>query len=240
MSTRSWKVLRAEFLASLEERGVHVRPVGRVWAETPDGRRVAVLGAAENQNGRYWLGVSRAKLLERRTAGVVLLCKPSRGEVIAIGIDATTLRALVPRLSVTRRGDVHFNVIPDGARMLLQVPGGDDVDLTRRIGDLAWLGAGRPAAHAAESVARYEAAGSGAPPAVAPPRRFFATVQEGRLVPTDPVDLPEGAVVLVEAQPVAGAPTSRAMRRIAALRGPDDLPADFAERHDEHAHGKAR
>lgn len=114
------------------------------------------------------------------------------------------------------------------------------MDLTPHIGDLSWLGVAASGAgesrHVAESVARYEAEPAAA--AVAPPERFFATVQGGHLVPTDAVDLPEGAVVLVEAQRVSGAPTSSALRRIAALRGPDDLPADFAEHHDEHAHGK--
>lgn len=239
MPTTPWPALRAQFLDSLAERGVHARLVDRVWAEMRDGRRVALLGAAENQNGRYWLGVSRAKLLERRTAGAVLLCKPTRGELIVIGIDAHTLRSILPRLGVTKRGDVPFNVVPDGARLILQAPRGEDVDLTPRIGDLAWLGAApTEAAAVAESAARYRE--EPAPRAVAPPHRFFATVRDGHLVPTDPVDLPDGAVVLVEAQRVAGAPTSRAMRHIAALRGPEDLPPDFAERHDEHAHGKAR
>lgn len=239
MATTSWKALRGEFVDSLGRLGVRARMVDRVWAETRDGRRFAVLAAAENQNGRYWLGGSRARLLERRTAGVVMLCKPGRGDVIVIGIDAATLRGLVPRLGVSKRGDVHFNVVPKGSRMILQAPGGDDVDLTPRIGDLSWLGARPSARGVAESAARYEKDGDEIV-AVAPPHRFFARVEDGRLVPTDPVDLPDGAVVLVEAQRVAGAPTSRAMRRIAALRGPEDLPPDFAERHDEHAHGKPR
>jgi hypothetical protein len=239
MASPSWKVLRADFIDSLAQLAVHARMVDRVWAETRDGRRVAVLAAAENQNARYWLGGSRARLLERRTAGVVLLCKPSRGDVIVIGIDATTLRVLLPRLGVSKRGDVHLNIVPKGARMILQAPGGDDVDLTSRIGDLSWLGAPSEARSVAETASRYEREGD-EPAAVAPPHRFFARVESGRLVPTDPMDLPDGAVVLVEAQRVAGAPTSRAMRRIAALRGPEDLPRDFAERHDEYAHGKPR
>ena len=68
--------------------------------------------------------------------------------------------------------------------------------------------------------------------------RFFARVRDGRFEPTDPIGLPEGAIILVEAERVSGAPASSALRRIAALRGPEDLPADFAERHGEHAHGK--
>jgi hypothetical protein len=239
MVTPSWKALRAEFVESLRGLGVHARVVDRVWAETRDGRRVAVLAAAENQNGRYWLGVSRARLLERRTAGVVFLCKPSRGDVIVVGVDATALRAVLPRLGASKRGDVQFNIVPKGTRMVLQAPRGEDVDLTPRIGDLSWLGVGAAASHVAESAARYEKS-SDEPAAVAPPYRFFATVEDGRLVPSDAVELPEGAVVLVEAQRVAGVPTSRAMRVIAALRGAEDLPADFAEQHDAYAHGKPR
>ena len=239
MPVPSWKALRAEFIGSLKRLGVHARLSDRVWAETRDGRRVAVLAAAENQNGRYWLGVSRARLLERRTAGVVFLCKPSRGDVIVVGLDATALRALLPGLGVSKRGDVQFNIVPKGTRMILQAPHGEDVDLTPRIGDLSWLGARSEVGRVAETVARYERSPDETA-AVAPPYRFFATIEGGRLVPTDPVDLPDGAVVLVEAQRVAGAPTSRALRRIAALRGPEDLPPDFAERHDAYAHGKPR
>ncbi len=167
------------------------------------------------------------------------MCRQRDGQLIPIGFDAATVRALLPRLGVTGRGDVHFNIVPRAARMLLKVPNGEDVDVTDRVGDLSWLGtATRPdARHVAETAEPYHAS---APAVPAETRRFFARMEGGRLVPLDPVELPEGTVVLVATRALAGAPSSRALRRIAARGGPDTLPVDLAERHDYYAHGAGR
>ena len=144
-----------------------------------------------------------------------------------------------PELRLPRRnveGDIrYFNVVRRGARFTLLLLGGDEMDITARRGDLAWLTSGdqRALAPTGASTAR-EAAPRPAPiPEVA---RFFAELRGGALVPLDPVGLPDGARLLVAARVADAVPATPALRRILARGGPDDLPPDFARNHDYYAH----
>src|SRR5262249_44255649 len=66
--------------------------------------------------------------------------------------------------------------------------------------------------------------------------RFFATAKNGALHPLDDAALESDAIYLVEVRRADVVPGTSFLRRMVARGGPDDLPADFAERHDHYRH----
>lgn len=253
-SQADWAQLRRSFIAGLAERGVRLSLRDRVWAVTADGDWIALPGTSDSPvPDRWWLGCDPEKLRARRPVGVALLCQARSGPLHVIGIPSSALREIEPKLSRNAR-QLFFNVARRGDRFLLQLRGGEELDVTQRLEDLSWIAATTPgetrayrppdpdAGIAAESVDRAVSTIGIPSGAVATPRsvRFFARCVQGALVPIDESQLEESATYLVEVQRVDGLPATRALRRILARGGPNDLPADLAERHDHYARGTHR
>ncbi len=147
---------------------------------------------------------------------------------------------------------MFFNVVRRDERFLLQLRGGEELDVTRHVGDVSWIAngdarpiEGRRSSTHGESVSETPAETSTYAPTAAPPEteatsRFFATAKNKALHPLDDVNLEAGSFYLVDIRKVQTVPGTSSLRRILARGGPGDLPADFAERHDYYAHGTNR
>lgn len=187
--------------------------------------------AGERQPGRWWLGLNeRVFLADEQARGVVLLCE-TNSKLLDFWLPPDMVRTLLPRLSPGPNDERKFNVVHRRERFWLQVPPGEELDITARRGDASWLG---PTARVSDRLPSP----SEVPPAWQPP--FLARVRKGRLEALDPISLEEGAVVVVRVTPAPTVPRQAALRRIVAASGVTDLPADFAEQHDHYAHGAPR
>lgn len=248
-----WQETRKQFLAEATRRGAELTLRDRVWAVTRAGEWVAVPGSSDSPIAdRWWLGCDPEKLRDRHPIGVILLCQARGGPLYAIALPASVLHEVGPKLSRKDR-QTYFTVLRRGERFVLQLLGGEEVDVTARVNDLSWLG-GRPEADpmvVSEPGPMYAGGTAGARRALpevsepaAPPApeatRFFAIVKNGNLHPLDDVALEPGAFYLVEARQAETVPASRSLRRILARGGPTDLPSDLAEQHDHYAHGGPR
>jgi hypothetical protein len=241
-----WVKIRQRFLENVRRRGVNLTLRDRVWAVTPDERWVAIPGTSDSPVAdKWWLGCDPEKLRTRRPIAVVLLCQARGGSVHAISLPATAFRAFEGRLSRNPR-QVFFNVMRRGPRFILQLRGGEELDVTNHVNDLSWASGKNSSAlypatsheSPASDVARETAAAEPAESLGA--FRFFAVAEKGNLRPLDEVALEPGSFYLVEAKQVPAVPATRALRRILARGGPADLPSDLAEEHDHYAHGAAR
>ena len=255
-SQAEWADIRHRFLDETARRGVSLTLRDRVWAVTPKGAWVALPGTSDSPIAdRWWLGCDPQKLRARRPIGVILLCQARGGSLHTIGLPEALLGDVEPRLSKNKR-QIFFNVVRRGGRFLLQLRGGDEIDVTGRVNDVSWLadaqgeGAslvsdgvnpGESAAIFQEHAKQSTADDPGEPAAgEASTHRFFAIVKDSALHPLDDVALEPGSLYLVEAREAPAVPGNSSLRRIVARGGPDDLPADFAERHDYYAHGTIR
>ncbi len=251
ISQGDWAEIRHRFLDQAAPQGTRLTLRDRVWAVTPGGAWVALPGTSDSPvTDKWWLGCDPEKLRARRPLGVILLCQARAGPLYAIGLPQAVLRDVAPRLSRNDR-QLFFNVVRRGDRFLLQLRGGDEVDVTARLGDISWANDGGDAALASvrESGAGAVAEGSPGRSIHADPdtpardeatHRFFAVVKNGALYPLDEITLESGSLYLVSVREASAVPGNSSLRRIVARGGPDDLPSDFAERHDYYAHGAGR
>ncbi len=205
------------------------RPGSRI-AHGPAGT-LYLPAARERQPGRWWLGLNeRVFFADERARGVVLLCETTT-ELFDFWLPADMVRALLPRLSPGPNDERKFNVVHRRDQFMLQVPKGEELDITSKRRDSSWL---MSSPHVPARFPRPQ----DVLPAWQP--SFLARVRKGRLEPLDPMTLEEGAVVVVRVSPAPTVPRQAALRRIVAAAGVTDLPADFAEQHDHYAHGAPR
>jgi hypothetical protein len=253
ISKAEWAHIRDEFIDRASRLGVRLRLRDRVWAVTQTAEWIALPGTSDSPVAdRWWLGCDPAKLLERKPVGIVLLCKSIGGSLHPIGLPRELLLDIEPRLSKNDR-HVFFSIVRRGTRFLLQLRGGEEVDVTAHLDDLSWVakggedarGAGcrstRPGPIAQDVVRETEEAAAPTENRFATAAtRFFAVVKDGALHPLDDVTLEPGSLHLVEIREAPSVPGNRSLRRILARGGPPDLPADLAEQHDHYAHGRVR
>jgi hypothetical protein len=249
-SQAEWANIRQQFIDRSAERGVSLTLRDRVWAVTSTGEWIALPGTSDSPiPDRWWLGCDPEKLRTRGPLGIVLLCQARGGRLHAIGLSGRRFWGFEAKLSKNGR-QVFFNVVRRGERFLLQLRGGEEVDVTEGVDDISWIAdghRGETASGGVPSPSRHEPVPEQetkdtlereVPPTA--PTRFFAVVKDGALHPLDDVALEAGALHLVEIRGAPAVPGSRSLRRILARGGSTDLPPDFAEQHDHYAHGAAR
>lgn len=248
-----WQSIRIAYLQSLERnRGLHIRLRNRVWGFTEGEEWVALPGVTATSNpDLWWLAIRRDEYARRRALGAILLCAASGEPLRDFGLPDSLIAEVEPHLSLgTERPQLYFTVIRRRSRFELQLKGGRSLDITDRLGDLSWIDGSQrqgkapldstPAtlagghSLAAEATESYQAVPTSA---AGGDLRFFARATGAGLEPVDRVELQQGAVYLVSASPMGGAPRSAALRRIVARGGPTDLPRDLAAQHDHYAHG---
>jgi hypothetical protein len=229
-----WDKLKRDLLEEIRLQAGATFSLGRTngrWASGPRGVVGIVSGEERPEGDRWLMGLDERAMDGRAPIGVILLCETRDGKRIVLGFEASRWASLARGMSRdTARGELKFDLRRRGHRFLLA---GEDV--TPALDDLSWLGARAPDADQDRP---------GSPPAAGTPPeppsvecRFFARVRGGALEPLDPPGLVEGDVVLVSAVPARAVPSNATLRRILAAGGPASLPADFADRHDLHAHG---
>lgn len=227
----AWDEAKRSYLGEFSRRtGLDTRLEGRRssrWARTDRGF-IAITASRELRGGTWWFGLDDRELKAREVLGVVLLAE-SAGAILDFCLPAALLAEVTSRLSRDSRGEMKFVIRRQRDRYLLQVPGDADRDVTETLGNSDW------ARTLPESTTPTATPGAEPQETV-----FFARINGRVLEPLDRVDLPDGAVVLVRATRAVNAPMSLAFRRILAVGGAPSLPPDFAERHDDYAHGAAR
>src|SRR5690242_12687737 len=125
-----WAKIRVRFLEGLERRGLRLGLRDRVWAVTGDGSWVALPGTSDSPEAdKWWLGCDPEKLEARRVLGVILLCQARGGTLHPIGLPRALLDGLEHKLTRNQR-QVFFNVARRGDRFVLQLRGGEEVDVT--------------------------------------------------------------------------------------------------------------
>lgn len=210
------------------------------WARGPTGT-FALLLSRDHGRGRWWFGLSEEEFQRRGAVGAILICESRDGDT-RLGLPASEVRQLLPRLSgeQTRPEERKLHIVraSDG-RFVLQMPGGMPTDLSHAVERVEWLATDGPVPRPAQSdpgeSGRARAGTSGESRCA-----FFSRVQNGVLKPLDPVELDEGAVVRVEVSVATHVPANTALRRIVARGGPAALPPDLSEQHDHYAHGAPR
>jgi hypothetical protein len=255
ISQMEWANFRHQFLGQLAQRAVNLTLRDRVWAATDTGGWIALPGTSDSPDAdKWWLGCDPEKLRARRAMGVVLLCKSRGGPLHAIGLPRALLDDLWPKLVKNQR-HVFFNVARRGGRFLLQLRGGEQLDVTGRLDDFSWIADAGEASSASggmhsfaagapireHSTTPFEDGERAEPETQGPPiHRFFAIVRNKTLHPLDEVALEPGSLYLVEVREAPVVPGNTSLRRIVARGGPENLPPDFADRHDYYAHGAGR
>jgi hypothetical protein len=122
---------RTEFIAKAKERGVPLRHVTGVLYLGPSDKKVAVAFANERAADRWFLGIP-----DQRYDFVVLLCKPTSGDVVALILAQATIKRVWSSLSRSK-GQVKFNVGKASENYWLTVPSHGREDLTRTVDDFS-------------------------------------------------------------------------------------------------------
>lgn len=117
--------LREELLSKLSGKGINLQLVkGQTIFRTGSGKRVGIAVATERQTDRWFLG-----LPEGGFDHAVLLCKPNNEEVIEFPLPEKFFIDHGRDMSVSK-GQIKFNVVRRGGRVLLQVPGTTGISVT--------------------------------------------------------------------------------------------------------------
>jgi hypothetical protein len=231
-------VAKAEFVESLADLGPLPKNLRSRRIRLRHGE-VAVATASE-KNGRWWLGLDGPACLRDGVAGAVLLCVRKDRTRLVFGLPRSTLESIRTAVSEDAEGrEWKLNVVERDGRCLLLLPRAEALVLDPFLDDLRWLpGRGGPEPRAAAGGA--SAAAPAGPEQVAAIAGVFARVAGGNLVPLDALPWDDGTIVLLRGGPAPSVPSAASLRRILAAEGIGGLPADFAERHDEYAHGRHR
>jgi hypothetical protein len=231
----SWEARKRRYLEALGEKvGVEFHLEGRRgsrWARSARGV-IALLASREHPGPLWWFGLQPDEFDRQRALGVIFLCLTEDG-LVDFGLPASRLKDLLPSVSrEARTGEHKLHIVRQGPSFVLRPA----LDLTPFRSNVSWLQSGEaPPSSGDKKDPRHPpdaALGSGVPRSDA---AFFARVREGRLEPLDPMGLREGELVLVRAAIAKAVPGNAALRRILARGGPEGLPVDFAERHDQYA-----
>ena len=125
------RLIRESYVAKLEQKGIHIKHVDKVWAKTPS-RWVGIPFATERRPNRWFLGLPENKVLERiHNDGVVvvLLCQPMSGPVLDFIFPPSKLQEIVNLLSKSK-GQLKFNVKRVGNRYFLVLPRHSTLDIS--------------------------------------------------------------------------------------------------------------
>jgi hypothetical protein len=126
MRVRDW------YISQLQQRGVRIEQVDRVWAKTPTDFWVAIPFAKEQRPNRWFLGLPEAKVIKRMSNGgasVVLLCQSNTGDALDFVLPESKVREIVPHLSKSQ-GQLKFNLKKVGSRFHLVIPNKPTVDVS--------------------------------------------------------------------------------------------------------------
>ena len=126
MRVREW------YISQLQQRGVRIEQVDRVWAKTPTDLWVAMPFAKEQRRNRWFLGVPETKVIKRMNNGgmaIVLLCQLNTGDTLDFVLPQSKVREIVPHLSKSQ-GQLKLNLKKVGSRYHLVIPNKPTVDVS--------------------------------------------------------------------------------------------------------------
>ena len=114
--------IRREFLNKLEAEGIQLQLIkGKTIFRTKSGKRVGLAVATERQPNRWFLGLPASSFDH-----AVLLCQSENGEVIDIPLPEKFFEKYGNAMSESK-GQLKFNVVKRGSRLLVQVPGTEGI-----------------------------------------------------------------------------------------------------------------
>jgi hypothetical protein len=126
MRVREW------YISQLQQRGVRIEQVDRVWAKTPTDLWVAIPFAKERRPNRWFLGLPETEVIKRISNGgtaIVLLCQSNTGDTLDFVLPQSKVQEIVPHLSKSK-GQLKFNLKKVGSRYHLVIPSKPTVDVS--------------------------------------------------------------------------------------------------------------
>lgn len=188
--------------------------------------------ADERSPGRWFTGFDHDRFESRSAVGVIVLCRRESGEILDFGLSRRLLVELDDFLQfTTARGsrEIRLNIRREGSGYLLLLNDREPLDITDRLGELGWIGAGPQAL--GEGAVSYGLERE----EVGETYRFYARCRSGKLLPLEGEPEIGDGLYLVEARAVESVPATVSLRRIASLPT-GRLPADLADGHDYYGH----
>ena len=134
--------LRESYISDLQQSGIQIYQAGGQWAKTANNLWVAIPTATiEWRTGRWFLGLSEDKLIERIRDGgvvVVLLCLTQSGSRLDFVIPSQIVKDIAPKLSKSK-GEVKFNIKEVDHRYYLVLPEINPLDISSYMGNISIL-----------------------------------------------------------------------------------------------------
>lgn len=128
------KKIRETFLNRLESEGIHLQLIkGKTIYLTKSGKRVGIAVATERQPNRWFLGLPVGGFDH-----AVLLCQCEKGDLIEVPLPEKFFMKYGDSMSQSK-GQVKFNIVRRGDRVLVQVPGTDGLSATSFSNDFLFL-----------------------------------------------------------------------------------------------------
>ena len=126
--------IRNEFLSKRLAEGIRLDLIrGKTIFRTSSGKRVGLAVATERQPNRWFLGLP-AESFDH----AVLLCQRENGEVIEIPLPESFFEKYRDEMSESK-GQLKFNVVNRGDRLLVQVPGTEGISGKSFASDYSFL-----------------------------------------------------------------------------------------------------
>lgn len=128
------KKIRAKFLSKLEGEGIHLQVIrGKTIYLTRSGKKAGIAVATERQPNRWFLGLPAGGFDH-----AVLLCQRERGDLLEVPLPEKFFMKYGSSMSQSK-GQVKFNIVQRGNKVLVQIPGTDGVIATSFSSDYSFL-----------------------------------------------------------------------------------------------------
>ncbi|MBN2239416.1 MAG: hypothetical protein JW712_06560 [Dehalococcoidales bacterium] len=135
------KQLRQNYIESLLNRGIFIKQLGSVWAQTRTGLEIAIPVASMSRPGRWFLGLSKDKIqdkLDGKGVIIILLCQTSSDDKFDFILPVNLTKSIIHHLSESK-GQYKFNVKTKDERYYLVLNDTADIDITSYKGNITVL-----------------------------------------------------------------------------------------------------
>jgi hypothetical protein len=124
--------VREDYISTLNDSGIQINLIDRVWAKTENNLWVGIPFATERVPGRWFLGLPEKDVLEHlkeREIAIVLLCKSTSNELLDFVLPPHLVKEIASQLSKSK-GQLKFNLRKWGDKYQLSIPNHETVDIS--------------------------------------------------------------------------------------------------------------
>jgi hypothetical protein len=123
---------RENYVAHLQQYGIRIDQIDKVWAKTSTNSWVAIPFATERRANRWFLGLPEKEVIERVRNGelaIILLCQSVSGSLLDFVLPPSKVQEIATQLSKSQ-GQLKFNLKKLGNRYHLVIPNHSTVDVS--------------------------------------------------------------------------------------------------------------